>query len=263
MSSTQRILPRVLVVDDDPYLARTLASSIKNALPPGSIVNMAHSLDEASKLISQEKFHAIVTDHELPDGKGSDFLRRICGSPKYRGVACFLVSGMDPDEIEVARLLKENPQITFFEKPFKFSTVAEKVRDMILPQTDPESSFYGLRLFELIQAYSLSRRSMTIRMLMPDHKMGVVALNNGDLIHAALGGIEGQDALLQMARNRVGEIRVEDGCATAKRTIHKPTQQTLIDTFRILDESNSNQKALSEHDTRHDDLNRMIDEAFQ
>ena len=207
----------------------------RRSFPKGSVIRKAHSIKEAKELLQQEDFRAAVIDHELPDGLGGDLIRSLARQ-KGGTMALFLVSGANPDEIKVTDLLRDHPNVTFIEKPFRYDIVSKKILESVIPPDSREQSFHGLRLFDLIQAYALARQSMTIRMLMPDGKMGTLAVRDGDLIHAAVEGLEGQDALMRMAQNSRGEIRVEEGCFTSKKTIHMSTQQVLIDTIRQLDE---------------------------
>lgn len=235
MSSLQTY--SILVVDDDPFVAGTIAMQLRNTCPHGTNISIAHRLTDAMAMLSKERFQAVIVDYELPDGHGTDLIRSLLRTPG-KPVAIFLVSGMDPDQIDVAGLLKEHPSVTFIEKPFRFKEVMKKVLEAIQPPTTPEQSFYGLKLFELIQAFALTRKSMTLRVLMPNGRMGMAAIRDGELIHAALDGVEGKDALRNMARERKGHIRLEEGCYTAKTTIFEPTQKTLIDIYRDLDEQN-------------------------
>lgn len=233
------VLPRIsiLVVDDDPFLATTLASALKRAFPSETSICVAHSLREAMGFVQQDiPFRVAIVDHELPDGKGADFLKTLV-LRRGRPIALFLVSGADPDQIEIASLLRELPQITFVEKPFRYQELVAKIRDTILPEASTDQHFYGLKLFELIQAYSLSRRSMTIRVLGKDEKMGVVFLREGEMIHATMDRTEGLEALTKLARSRHGKLRIEEGCFTAKHSIELPTMQALLEVFRRIDEN--------------------------
>lgn len=254
--------PSILVIDDDPFLASTMALHLKRKFPPGTLIKTANTLMEARSLLAEMRFHAVISDHELPDGRGMDLIRSLL-LQRSHPMVLFLISGVDPDTTDIAKLLREHREVTFIEKPFRFEEVAKRIRDAVLPETGRESSFYGLRLFDLIQAYSLSRLSMTIRVLLPDGKMGVVAVRDGDLIHAAAGGVEGQEALLYMARLKAGEIRVEEGCFTSKQSITRPTQQILIDTFRILDEEQAPTQPCPKPDDAPEDLDDLFNQAFE
>jgi len=228
-------LSRILIVEGDPFLATTLASAIRRVLAVESIVCVCSTLQEAMMRVDEEEFHAVVVDNDLSDGKGRGLVRYLARRDA-RPQGLFFLSGEDPDSIQVASLLREHPEIRFIEKPCRYVDVARQVRDVVVPNKRTDQTFYGLRLFDLIQAFSMVRASITLRILLPDGKLGTVSLRDGTLLHAAMEGVEGMEALARMARDGRGEVRVEAGCTTAKHTIELPTQQALIEVFRILDE---------------------------
>jgi len=255
----------LLVVDDDPFLAMTMASSLKREFPPTTQIRTAHSVREALDWLAKETFHAVIADHELPDGKGIDLMKSLLLHSVSKPHALFLISGADPNEIEVGKFLQAHPEVTFIEKPFRFGDVAKRIRKVLLPEEAKGSDFFGFRLFDLIQAYSLARLSMTLRVIFSDGKMGVVLLREGRMIHAAYGQIEGEEALLfiaEAAEENPGSIRVEQGCMTAKESIQKPTQQVMLDTIRRMDERKRPGASSGGNNNFQTDLDGMIDEAF-
>ncbi len=225
----------LLVIDDDSFLATTLAFALQRTFPPQTTVRTAESCAEALRLVDAEPFDAVIADDHLPDGRGSDILKHLL-SRGGRVPILFLISGRNPDELDIGSLLREHPQVTFIEKPFLFHEVAKQIRAAVLPQATTEPHHYGLQMFDLIQAYSLARRSATLRVLLEDGRMGTVAIREGDLIHAVMGPLIGTEALLEIARNKKGHIRIEEACTTARQTIYLPTEYVLLDTFRLLDE---------------------------
>ncbi len=225
----------LLVVDDDSFLATTLAFALQRTFPPQTSVRTSASFAESLRLVDAESFDAVIADDHLPDGRGSEILKHLL-SRGGRVPILFLISGRNPDELDVGSLLRQYPQITFIEKPFLFHEVARQIRASVLPQVTTEPHHYGLQLFDLIQAYGLARRSATLRVLLEDGRMGTVAIREGDLIHAVMGSLIGTEALLEIARNKKGHIRIEEACTTARQTIYLPTEYVLLDTFRMLDE---------------------------
>ncbi len=75
MSETSnRSIARVLIVDDDKQIARTLDM----ALTSWQYETLkAANLAEAAKLFAQEEPHIVLLDIDLPDGSGLDFLKEI------------------------------------------------------------------------------------------------------------------------------------------------------------------------------------------
>jgi DNA-binding NtrC family response regulator len=70
----QPVLGRVLVVDDEEALAELIASALGDA---GYDVGVAHSLAEAGALLDEREFDVALLDMHLPDGNGTEVLRRL------------------------------------------------------------------------------------------------------------------------------------------------------------------------------------------
>jgi len=68
-------MARVLVVEDDPAVARVLELALRQA---GHEVRLARTLAEGERAL-EEPFDAVVLDLNLPGGNGLDLLRRLSG----------------------------------------------------------------------------------------------------------------------------------------------------------------------------------------
>lgn len=78
----------VLVVDDNPEIADLFATVIEI---DGMVALTAHNLAEACRACEHMKVDAVVMDLSLPDGKGSDFLKRL--DTKYHPRVKLLLTG--------------------------------------------------------------------------------------------------------------------------------------------------------------------------
>lgn len=65
---------RILIVEDDPVIASGLQSTLK---AQGCAADVAGSVASAWALLRMESFDAVLLDLGLPDGDGSELLRRI------------------------------------------------------------------------------------------------------------------------------------------------------------------------------------------
>jgi len=262
MKSLQQTL-RVLVVHDNPYTAGTLVSFIRKELPAESLVRHATDIRGATDLMNQERYHAVMVSQDLPDGKGVTLLKSLLVLPR-RPYGLFLIHDSASHDIDIVRFVKEHPQVTLVQVPFRYPVVAALVRNALLPPQSTEQSYYGLRLSELIQAFSLGRRSSTIQLIMPDNKVAAIYIEKGQLIHVVYGDEEGKEALRKIILSKKGVIRVEKDCPTAKHSIDEPTQHVLLDIYRQMDEAEADDALPADLDLVDpgDDLEDFFDEAF-
>jgi two-component system response regulator PilR (NtrC family) len=90
---------QVLVVDDEPDL-RTLYEL--TLLREGYSVDSAASLAEACAQLAAKKFDAVITDMRLPDGQGTELLRRM--SAEQRSERCIVMTAYGSAENAVEAL---------------------------------------------------------------------------------------------------------------------------------------------------------------
>ncbi|QZA81747.1 sigma-54-dependent transcriptional regulator [Deefgea piscis] len=74
MAKKSKVLPRVLVVDDEPDLAELLELTL---LKMGLAVETANGVIAAKALIDSQHFDLCLTDMRMPDGEGLDLVRYI------------------------------------------------------------------------------------------------------------------------------------------------------------------------------------------
>ncbi|HUF28301.1 MAG TPA: ATP-binding protein [Gemmatimonadaceae bacterium] len=85
--------PAVLVVEDDPAVARVLGIMLGRH---GHEVVMAGTLDQARRILARSRPSAILLDMGLPDGSGLDLLDHLIGTAGLELVPVIVLSGEGP-----------------------------------------------------------------------------------------------------------------------------------------------------------------------
>jgi DNA-binding response OmpR family regulator len=93
-------MARVLVVEDDPAVARVVELALRQA---GHEVRLARTFAEGERAL-EEPFDALVLDLNLPGGNGLDLLRRLSG--REGAPAVLVLSGLKQERtvLEALRL---------------------------------------------------------------------------------------------------------------------------------------------------------------
>jgi two-component system NtrC family response regulator len=97
-SSIKHESPRVLIVEDEPLVRKSIASIVESI---GSLPLGAGSLGEARRFLKREKLDVVLLDLRLPDGDGLELLDEILLLPEPAEVIILTGSG-DPDGAETA-----------------------------------------------------------------------------------------------------------------------------------------------------------------
>src|SRR5262245_38325608 len=110
---------KVLVVDDEELCRRALARLLSHN---GYLVSTAADAESALEILSTEKIDVILTDLEMPNCSGLEFVRRVCAR-EDPAIPCIVMTGYGSFEHSVEAL--RSGAFWYLEKPFdeKFATL--------------------------------------------------------------------------------------------------------------------------------------------
>lgn len=226
----------LLLASGNPVLHETLGPALQRIFGPQMKLVGCRSARETIEALSGVTFRVMLIDSLLEDVSGVSFVRSYCRrmSPPC---ALFLLGSRLVSDSEVIELLRNHPLVNYVSYPYDVKEVSLRAYELAHPSPRKDLTFFGLRLVDLIQAFNLSRQSVTIQVLTRGNRIGSIYLRDGILINATYSDQEGLDALVRILRNEGGEVRVQKACLTARQTIFKPTQQVLLDVCRVIDET--------------------------
>jgi signal transduction histidine kinase/ActR/RegA family two-component response regulator len=121
---------RILLVEDNRDTLRFFSWILDRA---GCAVTSAVSVADAVQALQDNTFDLVVSDIELPDGSGADFMREHCVP---RGLQAIAMSGFGSDE-DVRRSLDAG-FLRHLTKPLEAATLVRAVRQASAPQTEAE-----------------------------------------------------------------------------------------------------------------------------
>jgi DNA-binding response OmpR family regulator len=129
-------IPRVLVIDDDPTIARIVKLTLRNK---GYDVIIAEDTREGLKELFLETTDLLLLDYMLPEQNGLAFLKDIRAEPELAGLPVIMLTTTGMSEVvQAAKILGANDFIT---KPFDLNTLIERVSRLVpLPEIDHQST---------------------------------------------------------------------------------------------------------------------------
>jgi CheY-like chemotaxis protein len=117
----QGIVGKALIVDDNVALARVTQFALTRA---GFQTSIAGNGRLALSLVTAEAFDIIITDQQMPEMTGLEFLERLRALPAYASTPIILLTAKGL-ELELPRIQQELDINAVFPKPFSPSAVVE------------------------------------------------------------------------------------------------------------------------------------------
>jgi DNA-binding response OmpR family regulator len=230
---------RILVLEPD----ETLLSSILSALhevAPEAVVDVAHDLDEAHRIVLDDRPNLFVLDMDAADDLGQDFLLDLRTShPNARAI--ILTAVHLPSQREQAA---EIGAVHFLEKPFPHSDFVDLVHVLLRPADEKEGAkFQGtlsdLHLSDIIQLKCMSGATSALEFTGPAGEKARVYFHEGQVCHAVTPGREGIEAFNEVVSWKGGKISEVFGEETPPRTIDTDWQFLLMEAVRKVDETSA------------------------
>jgi len=118
MEAEQKKVPRILVVDDDPYevTALTLGLSLE-----GFEVDGAEDGETALRMLGENQYNAALVDLMMPGINGLELARRI--RDEHPNVATLLMSAYHLSPMQLAKA--DTGAVGFIPKPFRFHKLVQ------------------------------------------------------------------------------------------------------------------------------------------
>jgi two-component system phosphate regulon response regulator PhoB len=125
-------IPRVLVIDDDPTIARIAKLTLRSKGYDVVVTEETHSgLIE----LFREKTDLILLDYMLPEQNGLSFLKEIRADPELKDIPVIMITTTGLSEVvQASVLLGAND---FIAKPFNLKDLIERV-GRLAPMPDEE-----------------------------------------------------------------------------------------------------------------------------
>lgn len=119
-------MQRILIVDDDPNIARLVGAYLKQS---GFFVSTALDVRTAWTLLHQERPHLLILDVMLPDGDGFELTRRIRAEPSLARLPIIMLTARVEDTDVIVGL--ELGADDYMTKPFNPREVVTRVRTVL------------------------------------------------------------------------------------------------------------------------------------
>jgi CheY-like chemotaxis protein len=230
----------VLLVDDNPYIRDLLFA----ALSPLAKVQAVGTALEAVRCAERQSPDLIICDYRMPGLNGLDLLAEF-------GITCpqarvmMMASRGDisgPLAIAVARVEE------FIEKPFFVEDATARIKRILdrialsnatveaANSTSVRGTLAQMSVVDLLQALDNGRKSC--RLVLTHHgERCVLEFHGGQLMHAVLGNLTGEDAVYPVVGWNEGAFLMDFESGECPQTVTHSTQSVLLEALRRFDEA--------------------------
>jgi CheY-like chemotaxis protein len=225
-------MPKLLVVDDEPDLLRTITHWLASGADDFAVTT-APSAEEALDLIKRQPIDILLTDVRLPGIDGIELVERVLtGWPATRVV---VMTGLPSPDLQ-ERALKGGA-LHFMKKPFTLPTLVGVLREAAAAG-GWSGSVSGLDIFDLTQLLAMTKRSRSVR-VRAGGKDGVLVLEDGQLTHATANGRVGAEAFCEMVCWNGGTFEdiPQADLAAFPRNVEVSTAHLILEAARLRDET--------------------------
>ncbi|MBI2817735.1 MAG: DUF4388 domain-containing protein [Acidobacteria bacterium] len=234
---------RVLLIDDNPLILDLMKKGLQGF---AELIPCADSTQALVQCVSAPP-DLVICDYRMPGVDGKQFVEALRKQPQTQSLPVILMAAQS-DIDEKLRPLSDTVE-EFLVKPFyvrEMATRARKVLERIAARkmassAPPEGVIRGrlaeMNMIDLLQSLELGQKTCALRVVR-DAETCKMFFSGGQIVHAELGGVIGDDAVFCVVSWPDGSFEIDFNARSDKQTTTRSTQGLLMEALRLLDEQN-------------------------
>lgn len=182
---------KILIVDDDPITPLVVEKYLKSQ---GYTPTVANSAVEASKLMKESYFDLVVTDINMPEVNGLEFMFWI--KQNFHNCKVIIMTAFGSDEIK--NFAKSHGAVNYFEKPIDLKELNKEIQIVLRQKLGITQE---LVLKDILQMIAISGQKKVISISDPiKNKTGFIYMRGMFPIHAEYGELYGEEAFFEILK---------------------------------------------------------------
>ena len=219
----------VLIVEDDPAQARSLARAFGKLRPDLTVLTATNGL-EAKRIMSERPVDLVLTDLQMPEMDGFELvLWAVSNCPD---VPVFTMSAFGAED--TAARISGLGAIEYFGKPIDVKAVLARLTDAL--NQSVRGHVQNVSLASFLQLMEMERKTcnLTIRC---DDKLGLLAIRKGELVDAHCGELRGEAAAIAIIAWPNPSIIISRHSELGPPVIQKSLGFIVMEAMRVQDEA--------------------------
>lgn len=211
-------IKKILIVDDDTSSIKILSSYLQKK---GYQTQVTDSALKGIEILKRESFNVVITDVNMPDMNGIEFLLWI--KQYFHKIKVIMITAFGSETVK--SLSSQKGAFYFFDKPINF-----KEMDYLLNAIHSSENFsQDINLIDFIKLSAVSKANKLIAVTsLLTNNTGYIYLNKGRFLHVEFSTFKGQEAL--------EKILTTNNLIFSEITWVEPTEKNLdMDAIRVLE----------------------------
>lgn len=228
----------ILIVDDESAILDFLRDGLSSYQDRFNVYT-ASSADEALRIMDGHRITLLTTDIRMPKMDGFELIRHAKAKNPDTRIIVMTAYGSD----EIFEKSMEYGAIDYLKKPFDFDRFAGKMFRALEPAKGfRASSFHGFHLTDALQLVHMVRKSQTIRVKTEFGDECWIHLKDGEVVHAELEDLQGEEAFYRIIGLDGGEIDSLPLPNDMPTTISRSLAALILEGMRLKDERDAAKK---------------------
>ena len=236
---------RVLIVDDEEDLTWTLTKKLSKDSDKFELISVNSGM-EAMDVLNQLPMDLVITDVRMPEVSGLDLLKRI--RSRYPSTKVIIMTAYGSSDVQ--QEATERGCFHYIEKPFEINEMRQVILEALKEQVGFKGSVSDFHLGDIVQLNCLGRLTSALLVKNEDEE-GTIYFHEGNIVHAEIDKLEGEDAFHYLMSWKTGEFSVMRNKTSEKETIVKGWQSLLLESMRRVDETSDLVREEKERKKRH------------
>jgi CheY-like chemotaxis protein len=222
----------ILIVDDEPAVLGFLKTLLNNYSDQFN-VHTAMSGEEALRIMETHRISLLTTDICMPGMDGFELLRQAREKNPDTRFIVMTAHGSD----ELFKKSRAHGAIEFLKKPFTVDHFVQNLFQALQPAEGfTAAGFHGFHLTDALQLMHMAGKSQTIRVRCELGDECLIYLKDGEIVHAELEDIKGEEAFYKIITLEGGEIESLPLPEDTPITIDRPLTALILEGARQKDE---------------------------
>lgn len=222
---------RVLIVDDEEDLTWTLSRKLARDDDKFEVIAV-NSGKDAMNVLDQLPVSMVLTDVRMPEVSGLELLQKI--KEKYPSTKVVIMTAYGSSDVQKAA--NSRGCFQYIEKPFEINDLREIILEGIQEKKGFKGSVADYQLSDIIQLNCLGRLTISLS-VKHDQEEGIIYFKDGNIVHAEMSELEGEDAFHHILSWQGGEFSVNRNVTIPVESIFKNWQSLLLESLRRVDET--------------------------